>query len=708
MGEDIKKTKQQLIHELENLRRKVAGQEYREKTAETEQRRAEEAFLESEARYKTLIDSAADWIYMINRDNRVLSMNTAAADIFHKQPSQLIGKSLDELFPKEVAEGYAASLSKVFRTGRPRSSETVLVAGDRKSFISAQLSPVRNRHGKITAVMGITRDITRRKEAEEELKVHRGHLEELVKERSLSLQKINRKLQDEITERKSAESKLLQAREDWENIFQAIGYPTLILDSHHTIITANRASEKAVHMSLKKLIGKKCYEIFHGTKQHPKECPLQKLLASGETGTVEMEMETLNGTFLVSCTPVFDNTGRIERIIHIATDITERKKAKEKIEYQANLVENVSDAILSCDMNFNILTWNRAAEKIYGWRADEVIGKNLTDVVPVEFPDDSRENVVREFLEKGHWKGEGIQHHRNGKALHILSSSTIIKDEKGKNTSLVTINKDITDQMQAQRERERILNLSNDLICIVGMDGYFKYLNPAWEKTLGYTVKQLMMKPFLDFIYPDDHGTSVAAVGKLARSSESFDFENRYIHADGSVRTISWRATPVAGEGLIYCVGRDITEMKQTMDEFRTAKDFLANLIETANAIILTLDEKAKITTFNNFAEKLTGYTKEEVLGKNWFKCFIPKRERNEIPQIFRDVLHKMPDSSSHENTIVCKDATEKIVNWKNTVVKDAEGHISGVLSIGIDVTERRRAVEALEESEKKTGTAPF
>jgi PAS domain-containing protein len=73
MGEDIKKTKQQLIHELENLRRKVAGQEYREKTAETEQRRAEEAFLESEARYKTLIDSAADWIYMINRDNRVLN-----------------------------------------------------------------------------------------------------------------------------------------------------------------------------------------------------------------------------------------------------------------------------------------------------------------------------------------------------------------------------------------------------------------------------------------------------------------------------------------------------------------------------------------------------------------------------------------------------------------------------------------------------------
>jgi PAS domain S-box-containing protein len=95
------------------------------------------------------------------------------------------------------------------------------------------------------------------------------------------------------------------------------------------------------------------------------------------------------------------------------------------------------------------------------------------------------------------------------------------------------------------------------------MDGYFKYLNPAWEKTLGYTQQELLARPFLDFIHPDDHAENENEVESLAAGHPTIDFENRYIHKNGSVRNISWMATPLVEEETMYCIGRDITQRKQ-------------------------------------------------------------------------------------------------------------------------------------------------
>jgi len=124
----------------------------------------------------------------------------------------------------------------------------------------------------------------------------------------------------------------------------------------------------------------------------------------------------------------------------------------------------------------------------------------------------------------------------------------------------------------------------------------------------------------------------------------------------------------------------------------QTEKNFSKYLLETANTIILTLDTDANITLFNKFAEKLTGYTKAEVLGRNWFDLFIPKRDGTVIPEVFKDVLKKMTHVSSHENYILCKDGSEKLISWKNTLLKDENKKEFGILSIGTDITESKQA----------------
>jgi len=118
-------------------------------------------------------------------------------------------------------------------------------------------------------------------------------------------------------------------------------------------------------------------------------------------------------------------------------------------------------------------------------------------------------------------------------------------------------------RQRTQLQLDRFFTLSLDVLCIAGMDGYFKRVNPAFNQTLGYTTDELVARPFLDFVHPDDRAATLAEVEKLSCGVPTISFENRYQCQDGSWRWLSWKAQPVAEEGVVYCTGRDITERKE-------------------------------------------------------------------------------------------------------------------------------------------------
>ena len=121
---------------------------------------------------------------------------------------------------------------------------------------------------------------------------------------------------------------LQRLQKEWEGIFQAIGNPTVLLDAERRVIHANAATLKNTGLSVQEIIGMKCHEIFHNSPQPPKGCPYEKSITTGRFETCEMAFEALDGTFLVSYTPLLDPEGRVEKVIHIATDITARKWAE--------------------------------------------------------------------------------------------------------------------------------------------------------------------------------------------------------------------------------------------------------------------------------------------------------------------------------------------------------------------------------------------
>jgi PAS domain S-box-containing protein len=119
------------------------------------------------------------------------------------------------------------------------------------------------------------------------------------------------------------------------------------------------------------------------------------------------------------------------------------------------------------------------------------------------------------------------------------------------------------ERRRAEEERDRLFEFSLDLLGIVGLDGYFKRVNPAFEETLGYSSEELLAKSFIEFVHPEDRAATMRELESLGRGVRTVYFENRYIRKDGSQVWLEWKAVPVVEEDLIYATARDVTERKR-------------------------------------------------------------------------------------------------------------------------------------------------
>lgn len=176
---------------------------------------------------------------------------------------------------------------------------------------------------------------------------------------------------------------------EWELVFRAISDPALILDNDHRVLAANPAADKAAKVEPGDLIGRKCYEVFHCTDHAPDGCPHVALGKLQMPVTLEMEMEAMGGTYLVTVAPILSDTGELERTIHIAKDISTRKRAEQALRESEErfraIFDGAMDGILLADAEKKtFLTGNRAIREMLGYTDTELRALSVSDIHPAE------------------------------------------------------------------------------------------------------------------------------------------------------------------------------------------------------------------------------------------------------------------------------------------------------------------------------------
>jgi PAS domain S-box-containing protein len=386
---------------------------------------------------------------------------------------------------------------------------------------------------------------------------------------------------EEERRRAEAERQVLQAKKDWEHIFQAIGNPTIIMDASYTVTEANAAVLQFTGKSPDQVKGRKCWEIFHepGTSCPVEGCPFETVKRTGSKKTVDTEISMTGGVFIVAVTPLFDEQGHLDKVIHIATDITDRKKMETALrESEADLARAQKVASIG-SWSYNLAT----KEVHWSDQMFEIFDLPLTTPVTYELwrsmIDPHDRERIRIIISEAFRKP--VDHFDIG--YRIIRPDGVVKDiyllaeigqaPNGKDVLVFGTLQDVTERMQAEKalkdseERYRnVVETQTEFIARFLPDGTHIFVNQAYCRFFGYTCDQMMNRHFKPDVPPEDGLRIKNHLASLTPEHPAGTIEHRIILPGGSVRWVSWTDRAIfnsGGELVEYqSVGRDITGQK--------------------------------------------------------------------------------------------------------------------------------------------------
>lgn len=272
-------------------------------------------------------------------------------------------------------------------------------------------------------------------------------------------------LQSEINESARTLEALKHAENRFETIFHGSPVATGISrrDDGH-IIDVNNAFVDMFGYKREEVIGRTTIEVGLWANPEKRSDAIKAITETGSVRRMELFGCTKSGKTIQLLASIQSiDLGDEVHGITMLYDITEQRKLEEQIHYQALLLSNVSDAVISTDVGFNIRTWNPAAEAIYGWKAEEVIGKPAGEILQGEYPHITRQAIYSQLQAAGVWRGEGKQRHKDGSWVHMMASTSYVYDREGHHIGVVSVNRDVTALIKAQQEKQAAEHLRREL-----------------------------------------------------------------------------------------------------------------------------------------------------------------------------------------------------------------------------------------------------
>lgn len=432
----------------------------------TDQKNTEASLYYSEQLYRSLAESTADVVYVVDRNGKLRYANRAAAELIGISVSDLVGKSQADLFPPQVARLHVERVQRIFETGEPSEMDALFHFGSNNVWLNIRSVPLRDEQERVTSVMGVCRNITERKRAEESLKRSHDELERRVEERTAALSAANERLQKEIDERNRVEAKL-RANEErlrlaldgtsdgyWERDIET---DSLFFSPRHCALLGYEPSEMPKNH-------RQWEQMVHPEDRGPALASVAKTL-DGHASTFEVEFRAraksgewlwLQGRGKVVRR---DADGRPLRTVGVNIDITERKKAEEALRaseerYRA-VVEDQTELIcrLTADGTFTFV--NQAFCRFFGKAAEEVLGRRWQPVALEEDAPKVEAQLQAMSPDNPLITVENRVYSRQGEIRWMQFANHGFFDPDGRLREIQAVGRDITERKRFEEALER-------------------------------------------------------------------------------------------------------------------------------------------------------------------------------------------------------------------------------------------------------------
>lgn len=608
---------------------------------------------------------------LIDQSGNVFQANQACGRVM-SDAEAILGMGFDSLFADQDASRRAgALLEKVFQDRRPRLGETWLDMNGvtiwaRMTFRSIRIFSER-------FVLILIEDLTAEKQ------------------RFLLKQRHEEELEKEIERRNKIEIALVESEEKYRLLVENTKEVIFVVQDGR-IQFSNAEGIKRSGFSLEDLQRKSYLEFVHPddralvADRYRRRLNGEKVPTSYSFRTLDKDGGTAWGYFSV----VSIMWKGAPAVLAFGIDITGLKNTEAELQESEqrfrSLFLNSHAVMLIIDPSTgNIEDANPAACAFYGYPRNELLAKKISQINMLP-----NHEVFQEMQRaKAQQRSYFIFRHRlaSGEVrdVEVYSGPVMV----GRRELLYSIIHDITDRKRLEEERDRLFNLSLDMLCIAGFDGYFKQVNPAWSRTLGWTEQELLSSPYFDFVHPDDRDATVRASRRLIDGSPILGFENRYRSRDGTYRWISWNSFPLQEEQLMFGVARDITMRKDADRRLEESEELFRTTFEQAAVGVCHVDPEGRFLRVNKVLCDIWGYSREELRGLTHQQITHPDDLRSDLEQVAR-IRSGDLETYFQDKRYLRADGSAVWCHLTLSLVRDASGEPKYFIGVIEDITRRK------------------